>query len=74
MDYIKVKDKDYLVRDSYSNGIVNTDEESYNAYIQNYKKKYFESQKLKTLEKDINVIKNDLDEIKHLLRSLSNES
>ncbi len=74
MEYIKVKDKDHLVRDSYSNGIVNVDSESYNAYIQSYKKAYIESQKIKNLENDVNEIKNDLNEIKLLLRSLSNGS
>ncbi len=68
--YIKVKDKDHLVRDSYSQGIVNTDIDSYNAYIQNYKKTYIESQKIKHLEIEVNEIKSDLNEIKNLLRSL----
>ena len=72
--YIKVKDKDHLVRDSYSHGIVNTDIDSYNAYIQNYKKSYIESQKIKNLESEVNEIKNDLCEIKNLLRSLVNGS
>ncbi len=74
MEYLKVKDKDYLIRDSYSNGIVNTDLESYNKYVQNYKKTYDERQKIKNLESDVNQIKNDLDEIKTLLRNLTNGS
>lgn len=71
MEYIKVKDKDHLERDSYSNAIVNTDIDSYNAYVQSYKKAYIESQKIKNLESDVNEIKNDLSEIKELLRNLS---
>lgn len=74
MDHIKVKDKDHLVRDPYSNGIVNIDENGYNAYLQSYKKAYMESQKIKNLENDVNQIKNDLNEIKTLLRNLSNGS
>ena len=74
MEYIKVKDKDHLVRDSYSNGIVNTDTDSYNAYMQSYKKAYIEAQKIKNLENDVNEIKSDLNEIKNLLRNLANES
>jgi hypothetical protein len=74
MEYIKVKDKDHLVRDSYSNGIVNTDIDSYNAYINNYKKTYAESQKIKNLENDMNKIKDDLTEIKNLLRNFTHES
>lgn len=74
MTYIKVKDKDYLLRDSYSNGIVNSDLESYNVYVQNYKKAYGETQKIKKLENDVNDIKNELGEIKNLLRRLANGS
>ena len=71
MEYIKVKDKDNLVRDSYSNGIVNTDIDGYRAYIQNYKKAYNDSQRIKDLENNVNEIKSDLSEIKDLLRNLS---
>lgn len=74
MDYIKVKDKDNLVRDCYSQGIVNTDTDSYNAYIQSYKKAYNESQRIKSLENNVSEIKNDLNEIKNLLRNLTNGS
>lgn len=74
MEYIKVKDRDHLVRDSYSNGIVNTDTEGYNAYVQSYKKSYMESQKIKNLEKEMIEIKSDLSEIKSLLRNLANGS
>ena len=74
MDYIKVKDKDHLVRDVYSNAIVNVDMDAYNSYIENYKQKYNESQRIQNLEGDVNEIKNDLDEIKNLLRSLVNGS
>ena len=74
MNYIKVKDKDYLERDSYSNGIVNTDAEGYIQYIENYKKRYKETQRIQNLENDVNEIKNNLNEIKNLLRSLANGS
>jgi prefoldin subunit 5 len=74
MDYIKVKDKDHLVRDVCSNAIVNVDMDAYNAYIENYKQKYNESQRIQNLEGDVNEIKNDLGEIKNLLRSLVNGS
>lgn len=72
MDYIKVKDKDYLERDTFSNGIVNTDIEGYNKYIENYKRNYSSQQKIKSLESDMNSIKNDINEIKSLLMGLVN--
>lgn len=71
MEYIKVKDKDNLIRDSFSNGIVSTDIEGYKSYIQNYKKTYNDSQRIKDLEKNVDEIKGDLNEIKELLRNLS---
>lgn len=74
MDYIKVKDKDHLYRDSISNGIVNTDIEEYQTYIQNYKKKFSESKRISDIEGDLNHMKNDIEEIKNLLRNFINES
>jgi hypothetical protein len=74
MEYIKVKDKNNLVRDTYSNGIVNTDYENYKKYIDSYKRKLEESKRIQNLESEIGEIKNDLNEIKFLLRNLSNGS
>jgi predicted transcriptional regulator len=74
MDYIKVKDNDHLVRDVYSNAIVNVDMDAYNAYVENYKQRYNETQRIENLEGDVSEIKNDLNEIKNLLRSLVNGS
>ena len=70
MEYIKVKDRDNLVRDSLSNGIVNTDIDGYNAYIENYKKSYSEAKRIKSIEEDLNDLKSDISEIKDLLRGL----
>lgn len=72
-DYIKVKDKNHLLRDTSSNGIVNNDIESYNAYVQNYKRSQAQSKNIQNLENQVNELKNDLSEIKTLLRSLLNE-
>ena len=74
MDYIRVKDKNHLARDVNSNGIVNFDVDGCEQYIQNYKRVYNESQKIKNLENDVSEIKNDLMEIKNLLRNLANGS
>jgi hypothetical protein len=75
MTYIKVKDKNHLERDKFSNAIVNTDVENYEKYLETYRQKYSEKQKITNLENEMNVIKNDLSEIKNLLVSLiKNES
>jgi flagellar biosynthesis chaperone FliJ len=70
MDYIKVKDKVNLVRDSYSNGIVNTDYKAYSQYINTYSQKLNENKKIESMRKDIDNIQSDLSEIKDLLRNL----
>jgi len=74
MDYIKVKDKDYLIREVDSNGIVNTDYENYKKYVESYKQKLSETKKIKDLQEEVSSMKEDLSEIKSLLRSIANES
>jgi hypothetical protein len=67
MDYIKVKDKDNLYRDTLSNGIVNADEESYRNYVEAYKRQLNSVKKVDSLQNQIDEIKNDVSEIKNLL-------
>jgi len=74
MEYIKVKDKDHLARDMNSNGIVNFDKDGYKQYVENYKRVYSQTQKIKNLESEMSEIKDDLNEIKSLLRNLANGS
>lgn len=71
MSYIKVENKDYLYRNKENNSIVNTDYESYKLHEEMYRKKYKENKRIESLENDVNIIKNDLNEIKDLLRNLS---
>lgn len=73
MTYLPVKDKDHLARDLNTNAIVSFDMDGYNHYIENYKKVYNDTVKLRQLEDDVIGIKNDLKEIKDLLRGLTNE-
>jgi len=74
MDYIKVKGHDGLIRDSKTNSIINTNMSEYQEYISRKKVKNEEQQKIQNLESDVATIKDDLSEIKSLLRSLTNES
>ncbi len=73
MDYIKVKGKEHLVRDAKTNSIINTNRSEYEQYMRNRQHKQDEQQKVQNLENDVAKIKNDLDEIKFLLRRLANE-
>jgi hypothetical protein len=74
MDYIKVKGHDHLIRDTKTNSIINTNVSEYNEYISRRDSKLKESQKIQNLESDVANMKEDLDEIKFLLRRLINES
>jgi hypothetical protein len=71
MKKIKIKDEFNLFRDSSTNAIVNTDMQSYNNYISSKKNKEEESKKIESIENEIINVKNDLNEIKELLRNLS---
>lgn len=69
-NYIKVKDREKLARDRDSNAIVNLDYDDYAVYIENYNRVLSEKQKIQKLESEVSTIKDDLNEIKDLLRSL----
>ena len=74
MDFLKVKGYDNLIRDSRNNSIINTNDMEYNDYLSRKKVKEEESQKIQNLETDVANIKENIDEIKFLLRRLLNES
>ena len=68
MKYLKVEDKDGLVRDCETNAILNTDTNAYNEYVRNYQSKLKENKRIEDLENKIGDIKSDIDEIKNLLK------
>ena len=68
MKYLKVEDKDGLVRDCETNAILNTDMNAYNEYLRNYQSKLKENKRIQDLENKIGDIKSDIDEIKNLLK------
>lgn len=74
MTYSKVEGHSNLVRDEKTNAILNTNMNDYNHYIRLKKIKEDNNKRVDNLENDMNVIKNDLNEIKSLLVNLLNES
>ena len=72
MDYIKVKDNEHLIRNTKSNFIVNTNKSEYDEYIARRKLKQSEKQKVENIERDISTLRNELTEIKDMLRSMVN--
>jgi len=74
MEYLRVEGHNELLRDPITNSIVNTNMSEYQQYIARRNVKNEENQKVQTIEEDVASMKEDLDEIKFLLRSLINGS
>ena len=74
MNYIKVKGHDHLIRDPQTNSIINTNMSEYKEYISQRELRNKENQKVQNIEEELTNMKNDIDEIKTLLRSLVNGS
>ena len=73
MDYLKVEGHSNLYRDPKTNSIVNKNSTQYQEYISRRDSRSEENQKIQDLESDFARMKEDLNEIKSLLRSLANE-
>jgi hypothetical protein len=72
--FSKVEGYNNLIRDNSTNAILNTNMSDYQNYKNLKLAKESEGQKLQKLEDDMCRMKNDLDEIKNLLRVLTHES
>ena len=72
MSYIKVKNNNHLYRDTESNCIINTNKAEYDEYMTRRKLKKNEKNKVENIERDISTLRNEITEIKDLLRSLVN--
>lgn len=74
MEYSKIRGHENFVRDIKTNSIINTNMNEYNEYMARKKSKNEEDQKIQNLESDVANIKDDLNEIKTLLRRILHES
>ena len=74
MNLIPVEGQKDLYRDPKSNAIINTNKQDYETYIARRKNQINEKLKIEKMEDEMNKIKNDLDEIKQLLKGISNGS
>ena len=70
MKYSKVEGHSHLLRDSKTNSIINTNTVEYQEYLNRRNVKADENQKIQHLESDVANIKDDLSEIKSLLKEL----
>lgn len=73
MRYSKVEENKNLVRDEQTKAILNTNKTEYDNYITVRNIKKSEVERMQQLESDVSNMRNDLDEIKNLLRSLANK-
>ena len=72
MSYLKVEGHRELYRDSTTNSIVNRNTSDYNRYMSQKKTKNEETEKVDTMEQDLAHLKNEINEIKSLLKDLVN--
>ena len=70
MKEIKVEGHPDLFRDSSTKAIVNKNIDEYNTYISVSKKREIEKNKINNIESDLSSLKNEIDEIKNLLKTL----
>lgn len=70
MEYIKVKDHPDLVRDANTNAILNVD----NRALHKYKEEREEKRRLLNVMKENENLRNEVDEIKQMLRTLTEKN
>ena len=68
----KVDGHSNLIRDENTNAILNTNSVEYNNYLSLRAKKRHGSERIDNMENDLKSLKDDINEIKTLLRALSN--
>ena len=68
---LKVKGYESLVRDTNSNGIINTNKTDYQIYIERMKAREKQGDDIRNAVKEINTLKSELREIKNLLQEVT---
>ena len=70
MEDLRVEGHSDLIRDPMTNAIINTNRSKYEEYISRRNIKKSETQKVQNLEDELSCIKDDLNEIKSLLKEI----
>ena len=68
--FVKVEGHSNLVRDTYTNGIVNTNVSEYQIYMQRVKNREKQGDQIRNAVKEINTLKTELREIKNLIKEI----
>ena len=69
---MKIEGHPNLIKDENSNAILNTNNSEYENYIQSRAKRKQGTNRIDNMENDLKSLKDDINEIKTLLRALSN--
>ena len=69
---MKVEGHSNLIRDEISNAILNINSSEYNQYLSQRAKRKQGGERIDNMENDLKSLKDDINEIKSLLRALSN--
>tara|TARA_Y100001958_G_C21138297_1_gene477673 strand:+ start:357 stop:587 length:231 start_codon:yes stop_codon:yes gene_type:complete len=70
--YLKVEGHTSLVRDTGNNAIINTNVSEYQLYMQRVRNREEQGDKIRHAVKEINILKQELREIKGLIKELVN--
>ena len=71
MDKLKVEGHPDLVRDPKSTAVINNSRQDYEDYMKNYRIRKSKNDRIDSMESDMNNIREELNEIKHLLIKLT---
>ena len=71
--YLKVKSDVSLVRDVDSNAIISKNQSEFDKFLKLSEKKYAEKKKFDNMRSDLDSLKQDMDEIKTLLKNIMNK-
>lgn len=72
MTIYRVKDHNGLIKNTENNSIVNENKSEFQSYIENRKRLSSQNEKVDELEQNVQEMKNDLNDIKDLLKKLAN--
>ena len=72
MNYTNVEGHSDLIRDNSTGAILNNDSSQYNQYLTLRAKRQQGTNRIDNMENDLKSLKDDINEIKTLLRALSN--
>ena len=71
MERLKVEGFESLVRDTRSNGIINTNQTEYSLYMKRVRDREKQGDEIRNAVKEINSLKSELREIKDLLKKVT---